>query len=360
MNKFIWTSYHNKDIPLRYNLKNTKYTKLFCTTNNIRKENINHLNEYLGELCTMYYVWKNNIKSDYVGFQHYRTLFRNINTNKDILVENGWIGTINELFHRGGLQSHIIYSSIQYLSNILNIPTTEIVNKYLLNDIICFDCNMFICKWEIFNDLCKTVFGFLDYLFPDDAWKNPNNLYTYIENNINIFNDTKQENDTHWYWATNFPNNKRYIIYFFEYFIPLYINIKYNQSYDGYSYLTDNIDNNNFNDNIINKKAIVCNLYDKKVSLNDFNKWYELNNCTGVSKYFILGYKNSDIYKSYLENKGIFIGKYKYVEFIDDLNNINKDIQLYTININEYINTVSYNFFTKNKFTIRQIYNENN
>ena len=62
----------------------------------------------------------------------------------------------------------------------------------------------------------------------------------------------------------------------------------------------------------------------------------------------------------YLKNKGIFIGKYKYVEFIDDLNNINKDIQLYTININEYINTVSYNFFTKNKFTIRQIYNENN
>ena len=358
MTNFIWTSYHDKDIPSKYNLKEDEYIKLFCTTDNVSNENINHLNEYLGELCTMYYIWKNNVKSDYIGFQHYRTLLRNIHTNKDILVENGWPFKINELFYMGGIQSHIIYSSVEYLSNKLNISTTEIINKYLLNDIFVFSCNMFVCKWEIFTDLCETIFGFLDYLFPNNMWKDPNNLYTYIENNVKLFDDTKKEDDKHWYWATYFPYNKRYIIYFYEYFIPLYINIKYNQSYDGHSYLTDNIDNNN---TMYKHKAIICDFNNDNISLEHFQKWYELNNCTGVFKYFILNYKNSEVYNKYLENDGLFYGKYKYVEFInsiDDKLNDDREIydyETYKLDINQYINTIAYKFYNNEKYEIKYI-----
>lgn len=40
--------------------------------------NINYANKVLCEMCTMYYVWKNNLYSDFIGFDHYRRQF-NIN-----------------------------------------------------------------------------------------------------------------------------------------------------------------------------------------------------------------------------------------------------------------------------------------
>ena len=42
---------------------------------------INNLNRYYGELCTMYYVWKNNLKSDIVGFDQYAKHWQEINYN---------------------------------------------------------------------------------------------------------------------------------------------------------------------------------------------------------------------------------------------------------------------------------------
>ena len=364
MTNFIWTSYHSKDIPSRYNIKEDEHIKLFCTTDNVEGENINYLNEYLGELCTMYYVWKHNIKSDYVGFQHYRTLLRNIHTNKDLLIENGWPYKINELFYMGGIQSHIVYSSIQYLDSkyriSMGLPTNEIIDKYLLRNTLVFSCNMFVCKWEIFTDLCETIFGFLDYLFPNKTWGDINTLSTYIENSVKLFNDTKRKDDDHWYWATNYPYNKRYLIYFYEYFIPLYLNLRYNQSYDGVSYSAWNIDNNNL---LRQYKVIVCDFENKDISLEHFHKWYELNNCTGAFKYFILNYKNSKVYDKYLENNGLFYGQYKYVEFTDNLDkNINDyyekynwHFEIYKIGINEYIDTIAYKFYNNEKYEIKQI-----
>lgn len=361
MNKIIWTSYHEPTIPIRYNLKENENIKFFCTSDTLELDNINYLNEYLGEICTMYYIWKNNLKSDYIGFQHYRTLFRNIKSDKDILVENGWPGSILELFHQGGLRTHILYNSIQYLHNILNIPTTEIIHKYLIANTFCFSCNMFICKWDIFYDLCNVIFGFLDYLFPNNTWKNTDNLYSYIKDNVDMFEATKKEDDDHWYWSLGyFPHNKRYLVYFYEYFIPLYLNIKYNNEYNGKEFITDKFDNNNI---YYGRKAIVCDFQNKNILLEEFTKWYELNNCCGPFKVFILNYKNSPVYDKYLENVGLFYGKYKYVQFISNIDLLEESknySHIYKLNIDEYIDTIAYNFYDEsnyNSYNIRKILN---
>ena len=356
MNKVIWTSYHIKDIPLRYNLRESNIIKLFCTSNlSLKEDNINYLNKYLGELCTMYYVWKNQIKSDYVGFQHYRMLLRNIETTKDILVDNGWNDSIISYYNNGGLQTHIIYESINYLSNKLNKSQSELLDL-MLSNIICFDGNVFMCKWNIFNDLCETIFGFLDYLFPNNSWKNENILYSYITNLHKLFINNKNIIRDHWYYAQYSYNwDPRYIIYFMEYFIPFYLNIKYNKYLNNTKYFnTDNIDNNNTILNFQNK-VIVCDFQNENISIDKFTKWYELNNCSGIKYYYIVNYSNSDIYKKYLENDGLFYGKYKYVKFIDN-DKLNLDNSLiYNISIDDYIDTISYEFHVYNKYNIKHI-----
>ena len=359
MTKQIWTSYHIKDIPERYNLKESDVIKLFCTTDlTLQNDNINYLNKYLGELCTMYYVWKNQIKSDYVGFQHYRMLFKNIETSKDILLNNGWCGDVIQFFNNGGLQTHILYQSIQYLSNKLNIKTSEIIN-IMQSNIICFDGNVFMCKWHIFEDLCETIFGFFNYLFPNQSWKNKNTLYAYITDLHLLFVNNKNIIRDHWYWAQDsYDWNPRYMIYFMEYFIPLYLNIKYNiHIYDKEKYFDTNVIDNN---NIIfewKTKVILCDFEYKNISIEQFKKWYELNNCTGINCFYIINYKQSDVYKNYVENDGLFYGKYRYAKFLNDLSELkNYDSNdIYIISLDEYIDTVSYKFYTKNIYEIKKI-----
>ena len=79
-NLTIWCSYHSDYIYYEYNLDYIpSYIKLFNTNNlNISDDNINYLNPHLCEICTLYYVWKNQIKSNYVGFCHYRRFFSDL------------------------------------------------------------------------------------------------------------------------------------------------------------------------------------------------------------------------------------------------------------------------------------------
>lgn len=78
-NYVIWISY-NKDVQIsQYDLKEDSHHKLFAIHKPTDGENINDLSPVYGSLVTMYYVWKNNIKSDYVGFNSYDCLFNVVN-----------------------------------------------------------------------------------------------------------------------------------------------------------------------------------------------------------------------------------------------------------------------------------------
>ena len=81
----IWCTYHDKNLIDKYDLKETENFKLYYTKGELKNEiSLNYIQEFLNEWVTQYYVWKNNIKSDIVGFCHYR---RNIlpYINEDIL-----------------------------------------------------------------------------------------------------------------------------------------------------------------------------------------------------------------------------------------------------------------------------------
>ena len=69
------TYFDDKQIE-EYDLKSDENTVLFKGNDtSYSGESINNLNIFYCELCTMYYVWKNNLKSDYVCFKQYRRPF---------------------------------------------------------------------------------------------------------------------------------------------------------------------------------------------------------------------------------------------------------------------------------------------
>ena len=68
----IWTTFHKDQFVKEYNLREDEHHKLYPTHKDIALPNINMMNPVYSEMVCMWCVWKNNLKSDYVGFEHYR------------------------------------------------------------------------------------------------------------------------------------------------------------------------------------------------------------------------------------------------------------------------------------------------
>ena len=178
-NLIVWCIYHNDSQIYEYNLDNVpNYIKLFNVNDlNMTGDNINYLNPYLCELVAFYYVWKNQIKSDYVGFCHYRRFYKKISI--DNLTNYGihYFGSIKSVIKN--MTCEDIYKNThhkllyEYLSS-LNIFDNNILEEYFHKDIkvnLPFKLS-FIMTWNMFNKFCEITFGFLEYIFPN--YKNQN------------------------------------------------------------------------------------------------------------------------------------------------------------------------------------------
>lgn len=78
-NLTIYVTYHQDSQVKQYHLDSltTPFT-LFNVNDTPQGININPLNFTFSEMVTMYYVYKNNLYTPYIGFNHYRRIFKTI------------------------------------------------------------------------------------------------------------------------------------------------------------------------------------------------------------------------------------------------------------------------------------------
>lgn len=161
----IWVSYHKDDIYDKYKLGELDKNIFipFNLSKTPKEENINYLNKHWNELCTLYYVWKNQKKSDLVGFCGYRRLFDNItdiDEDECLYITKLNIGssifkTYSEEHFKGDMLNVLLYLKTNGYTNEFN----KIINS---NEHILNDC--FIMSWDNFNKMCEFLFGALFYL----------------------------------------------------------------------------------------------------------------------------------------------------------------------------------------------------
>lgn len=360
----VWTSYHLPEIKEEYNLKENDGIRLFCTTESLGCDNINMLNKYYCELCTMYYVWKNNIKSDYIGFQHYRYLLTYTdlspitNNGYDIICENAWLDNYYLKLKQCGINDYIIIKCIDFINELTGINKITLYDMLYKDNFEIFCGNTFICSWEIFNELCIFIFGLLDYLIPG-GWYNENNVIDSIDIYKNMFYQSNNfyhiENDDKcdYGWGIKVNNGNRLYIFLFEWLIPFYLKVR---NYKFFNILS-NIRHYQY-------KYIITDA--QKIDMYDiFMKYYKMNIFTGVRNICIYNYHGGII--EYLLNdmgNDIFNYCFKYVKLFEDLNEIQnyiksqyvKNENIYMCNINEYIDVNSpFDFYKNDKYMFTKI-----
>ena len=275
----MWCTYHNPQILIDYNLQESKNFKLFNTDDfTLKEDNINYLHDYLGELTTYYYVWKNKLKSDYVGFCQYRRHW--ISIYLDELEKYGIYAYMNwqskEPIYKRECGYHKILNDF-YTVNLINYMYHKYnidIRNYLFeqeNRNIAYH-NMLIYRWDIFEDVCDFAFGFLDYI-SYGKWKDVNNII-FLTKLYHFKHENENEYSGDYYW-------ERALSVLFEIIIGIYVNIKYtvpcHLEHMYYIYLDEKTINN----------------------FEEFDRWYKMNIKTGVVHFYV----NDNIRKILDDNK---------------------------------------------------------
>lgn len=167
----VWLTYHDKSQIEEYGLIETDIIRLFRGNDTqVSGKNINGLNKFYSEICTLYYVWKNNLRSSTVGFCHYRRKFQNV-----LELEKGQCQVLDikknsPIFPHYKLAHNFqdLYDVIEILEN--KYGKTNKYSQYLMTGNVFVPFCSFIMWYNDFNHLC-------DWLFPIlFAWDEKNKL----------------------------------------------------------------------------------------------------------------------------------------------------------------------------------------
>lgn len=167
----IWLTYHDDSQIEQYGLREDDVFRLFKgNAVNVEGDNINHLNAFYSEIVTFYYVWKNNVRSEKVGFCHYRRRFQQLMDIEkgqcQVLAINGNCSVFGHYKISHNYQD--FYDAVEILNE--QYEQNNPYSKYLLESrtFIPFCC--FVMHWEDFDRLCRFLFPVLF------AWDKKNGL----------------------------------------------------------------------------------------------------------------------------------------------------------------------------------------
>ena len=164
MNLKIYCSYHLPNLVNDYNLKDDDIHIHFPTYDvYINGTNINYTNPILCELVTLYYVWKNRLFSEFIGFEHYRRKF-DINKIQELDYNKCYV---QKLLTDNKCIKYSFYD--EHYSHVYNTCLLLLKYKYknmdlynTLNSTVYFiPFNNFIMSYNKFEEMCEIIFPIL-------------------------------------------------------------------------------------------------------------------------------------------------------------------------------------------------------
>ena len=171
----IYTVYHDDKLINEYNLNEDKHHKLFGTHKNMPGDSINYLQKIVNEGAAIYYVCKNNLKSDYVGFEHYRRRFI-INDIKELNSDTCYVAYLDD---NGPYYCDEFEMEFKILFSLLD---KNYYNYFMFNKKI-IGSELFIMFWNNYVKMCEFIF---DIMFKFDKLLGGN---MDIENYKRIYNE---------------------------------------------------------------------------------------------------------------------------------------------------------------------------
>lgn len=158
----MWVTYHQDSQIREYSLCEDGNTHLFKGNRlDVAGDNINRLNAFYSEIVTLYWVWRNDVRSEVVGFCHYRRQFRKLLDVRegDCQVLN--VNPTNSVFAHYKLAHNYqdIYSVIDIVNDLYGAGNKY--SKYLLEGKVFVPFCCFVMHWDDFVRLCDFLFGIL-------------------------------------------------------------------------------------------------------------------------------------------------------------------------------------------------------
>lgn len=208
----IWLCGDN--FNLRQNCDKLTYNK-FDLSLKYKRYNINEYNKMLSEYVCWYYIWANDIKSDYICTGHYsrypiakyistdnlknnqiQYFFENECICKDKNFEYPEYAFIEDQIKGFGGPGFLISDVAEWLESQSIVDINLIRNYTCQKDMIKFaNREIFACKWEIFDDMMKFIKSYLNFLMDKydmhtiDEWKNHilNNIIPWYKSHFEEF-----------------------------------------------------------------------------------------------------------------------------------------------------------------------------
>ena len=186
----IWVSYHNNDLYNIYKLD--ELDKNIYIPYDVTSFSEPELHKYFSEFTTMYYVYKNNIKSDIIGFCHYRRYFDLSTINFEDIYNNNEIYVINEKYIFGlnldhknkrwpmcpHTYSNIIYNTYLNFLEENNVPLKNPYKYYENNFFFVPQCGLYLLRYDTFLYLSNIIFNYFNEIICTNFMNNYDVIYS--------------------------------------------------------------------------------------------------------------------------------------------------------------------------------------
>lgn len=141
----------------------------YDTTTGIGPEKINHLNEYWSDYVCMYDVWKNNLKTDFVGFEQYsrRLDYGMLVTEQDScnvfhkVIFPSTVADMYKFFHDYRDMLDLTQVILEQSGTDPSDPLSNPYVKYLYTERVFYSESTFFMSWEKFDAMCRFMFPIL-------------------------------------------------------------------------------------------------------------------------------------------------------------------------------------------------------